>query len=203
MEVELGFIPKTWIALHPDAGGYFPFAIDGEKSWIVDISSTEEDIPAPFVTEWMEHLDSFPIYLCFQIYEFHQEDLEQDFKLRDIQYEKLGIKGLYYKAVVKNSKDFEVIFPYLYSNGCMNNLALWSLHRDIFSSGKRGFQTLFGNLHLKTPIVTLGEADTVFWVSYDGGSIICISNDHRFADLNDVSRYFPPGTSLTEVKFKE
>ncbi|WP_409296756.1 hypothetical protein V1498_02570 [Peribacillus sp. SCS-26] len=203
MEVELGFIPKTWIAQHPDAGSYFPFAIDGEKSWIVDISSKEEDIPAQFISGWMERLDAFPIYLCFQIFEFHQEELEQDFKLRDIQYEKLGIKGLYYKAVVKEVEDFEVIFPYLYSNGCMNNLALWSLHRDIFSSGKRGFQTLFGNRHLETPIVTLGEADTVFWVSYDGGSIISISNDQRFADLNDVSRCFPPATSWTEVKYKE
>ncbi|MCK2000320.1 hypothetical protein MZM54_02815 [[Brevibacterium] frigoritolerans] len=48
MEVEIGYMPKKWISAIPDAGGFFPFAIDGDKSYVVDFSFNNVE-PTDFI----------------------------------------------------------------------------------------------------------------------------------------------------------
>ncbi|MFD2216431.1 hypothetical protein [Metabacillus endolithicus] len=162
MKIEIGIIPKKWISNIPDVGGFFPFAIDGNKDYIVDISfSTDKHLD--FLTSWIKVINQFPIHMLVEVYgqeEFEGVCLRHKIEYKRTTYEKEN--DCFYKVTIKDYSDFSFLFPYVYANGSMNNLALWSLQRDVFSFGKREFKTLTGIKKIDTPIITLAENDSVF-----------------------------------------
>lgn len=205
MEIEISFMPKKWISNIPDAGGYFPFAIDGETMYVVDFLFDAVD-PNEFIPDWILQLNKFPIYIYVEIFEFQTEELEQDFKVHNVEYNTVEIEKKYdiaYKATIENSEQFKAIFPYLYGNGSMNNLALWSLQKDVFSFGKRDFKTLLGRKKVFTPIVSLEDNDCVFWVGYDGQNIVAISNNKLFSSVDCISNQFPPKANIITGEYEE
>ncbi|MGE7921488.1 hypothetical protein ACQKM9_21535, partial [Viridibacillus sp. NPDC093762] len=108
-------------------------------------------------------------------------------KTHKIEFEKTKKKNYFYKIIIENQKQFSIMFPYVYGNGSMNNLALWSLKRDVFSFGKGEVKTLFGIKKNHTTIVTLLESDCVFWVVFDGDSVVAITNDRQFSTIENIS----------------
>lgn len=189
----------------PDAGGFFPFAINGDKSYVVYLSFNNV-ATTDFVPKWMFHLNKFPIYILIEIFEYEQEELELDCTNHKIEYEMVKnkkVKNIYYKAIIRNSEQFSTIFPYLYGNGSMNNTALWSLQKDVFSFGKRKCKTLFGKRNITTPIITLEEKKSVFWVGYDGDEIFVISNDKQFSSIRYISTNFPSETNIIRTEYEE
>jgi hypothetical protein len=198
-------MPHKWISDIPDASGFFPFAIDGKKEYIVDFTFNDDE-PLEFVSNWMNEINQFPIYLLVEVYEYGQEEFEQDCKTYNIEFERTKFEkenDCFYKSIVKNHKQFRVMFLYVYANGSMNNLALWSLKRDVFSFGERDFKTLFGIKKINTPIVTLLENDCVFWVGFDGVNVVAITNESQFSTITNISKKFPPKTDFIISEFED
>ncbi|MFE8701513.1 hypothetical protein ACFYKX_12990 [Cytobacillus sp. FJAT-54145] len=52
---------------------------------------------------------------------------------------KWGENDFFIKVKVENMDQFNVIFPYAYANGSMNNFACVSLEEDVFRTGERKF----------------------------------------------------------------
>nr|WP_082891879.1 hypothetical protein [Sutcliffiella horikoshii] len=133
-------------------------------------------------------------------------EYEQDCHTYNIQFERIIFdkeNDCFYKAIIKNHKQFRVMLPYVYSNGSINNLALWSLKKDVFSFGKRDFKTLFGIKKIITPIVTLLENDSVFWIGFDGLNIVAITNDSQFSTITNISKKFPPKTDFVISEYED
>jgi hypothetical protein len=205
LNLEIGFMPHKWISEIPDAGGYFPFAIDGKKEYIVDFTFNDVE-PLEFVSNWMNKINQFPIYLLVEVFDFGQEEFEQVCKTNNIEFKRTKFekeKVCYYTAIIENLNQFSVMFPYAYGNGSMNNLDLRSLKKDVFHFGKRDFKTLFGIKKINTPIVTLLEKDCVFWVGFDGVNVAAITNDSQFSTITNISKKLPPKTDFVISEFEE
>ena len=205
MEVEISYIPESWISDIPEAGGYFPFAIDGSRLYVVDFLIDAEE-PNNLISIWMRQLNEFPIYVYVEVFEFQTEEFEQDCKLHKIDFKTVKLEKAYdhaYKAIIKNSEQFKRLFPYLYSAGSMNNLALWSLQKDVFSFEKKEFKTLFGRRNIVTPTISMGKNNSVFWIGYDGQNIVAISNNKQFSSINSITNQFPPKTNIVTIQCEE
>ena len=77
------------------------------------------------------------------------------------------------------------LFPYFYGNGSSNNLVLWSLKHDVFSYGKRMLANFGFKQEKQTVILNMNSTSSVFWISYDGSSIVAISNEDLFSLMNN------------------
>jgi hypothetical protein len=73
MKIELGFLPSKWISDAPDSGGYFPFAIDGEKEYIIEFSLKRGTETEQFLPKYMHLLNKFPIFVMAEIYDYQRE----------------------------------------------------------------------------------------------------------------------------------
>ncbi|WP_456363550.1 hypothetical protein [Priestia aryabhattai] len=205
MEVEVSFVPESWISKYPDAGGYFPFAIDGTRSYVVDFIIDAEE-SNNFISNWMLQLNEFPIYVYVEIFEFQTEEFEHDCKLHNIEYKPLKIKkanDYAYKAIIKNSEQFNALFPHLDSAGSMNNLVLWSLQKDVFTFKQKEYKTLFGIRNIVTPTISMSKDSTVFWIGYDGQNIVALSNNKKFLSINSIRNQFPPKTNVVTIQCEE
>ena len=201
MRLEIGFIPHNWISDIPDACGCFPFAIEGESENIVDFTFNINDNVGEFVSNWMNEINHFPIYIFVKVHDFNQEEFEQDCQTYNIEF--VRAKFDFYKAMIENYRQFSVIFPYVYACGGMNDVALWSLKRDVFRLEKMSIKTIFGIEKIDLPVVTLLENDCVFWVGYDGDDLFAISNDSQFSTITKISEKFPPNTDFIISEYEE
>lgn len=43
----------------------------------------------------------------------------------------------------------------------------------------------------------------MFWIFYDGASVISLSNDNLFSSTNSIISSFPENTKGTEVEYEE
>jgi len=201
LRLEIGFIPHKWISDIPDAGGYFPFAIEGEKENIVDFTFNSNANVNEFVSNWMNEINHFPIYIFVEVCDFNQEEFEQDCQTYNIEF--VRAKFNFYKAIIEDYRQFSVIFPYVYASGGMNDVALWSLKRDVFRLEKRDIDTLWGIKKLHIPVVTLLGNDCLFWVGYDGDNVFAISNDSQFSTITNISEKLPPKTDFIICEYEE
>lgn len=209
IKIDIGILPQSYVSDEPESGGYFPFAIDGETSYLYDISfanrKDEKEVEG-FVAKWMKSLDKFPIYIFFECFDFHQKEIEKECKSKSIEYTefKWGESDFFIKVKVKNIEQFNIVFPYVYANGSMNNFACLSLEEDVFTIGIRDFKNIWGeNEMIETPIIKLNENSSVFWVNYDGDSMVVISKDSSYSLLSLVIKTLPKETHYTVIEFGE
>jgi hypothetical protein len=142
----------------------------------------------------------------FECFDFHQKEIEKECKSKSIEYteSKWRENDFYIKVKVRNIEQFNVIFPYVYANGSMNNFACFSLEEDVFSIGNRYFKNVWGeNEKIETPIITLNGNNSVFWVNYDGDSMVIISIDKKYSQLSLVIKTLPKGTDYLVIEFGE
>jgi len=70
IKIDIGILPQSYVSDEPESGGYFPFAIDGETSYLYDISfayrKNEKEVE-DFVAKWMKSLNKFPKYSKKQV----------------------------------------------------------------------------------------------------------------------------------------
>ncbi|WP_088103046.1 hypothetical protein [Halalkalibacter urbisdiaboli] len=209
IKVDIGIFPQSYVSDEPESGGFFPFAIDGETSYLYDISFVErkdEKEVEDFVSKWMRVINRFPLYIFFECFDFHQKEIEEECKSKSIEFteSKRRENGFYIKVKVRNIEQFNVIFPYLYANGSMNNFACLSLEEDVFTIGNRNFKNFWGeNEKIETPIITLNGNSIVFWVNYDGDSMVIISNDKKYSELSLVINTLPEETDYSVIEYGE
>ncbi|MFL0361690.1 hypothetical protein ACH0BF_01560 [Pseudobacillus sp. 179-B 2D1 NHS] len=200
MDLEVGFLPENCIRDIPDAGGYFPFSIDGKALYVIDYQSIDEEFEN-FLCDWMKKLDRFPIYAVFEYMDYQEEEIEKEFSLAKV--ERLHInfkKEVFIKTKLTNLSQLQVVMPYLYGQGSMNFFAAWSLSQDLFSFDKREMNTLFGLKKVQLPVISLKQKGTVFWVDYDGQSMISISNEKLFSSIESISHSFPSNTHVIKCE---
>ncbi|KXH83712.1 hypothetical protein [Sporosarcina sp. HYO08] len=135
-----------------------------------------------------------------ECYDFHQKEIEEKCKSNSIEYTKAkwGENDFYFKIKAQNIEQFNVVFPYAYANGSMNNFACLSLEKDVFSIGHRVFKRVWGEIKdTETPIITINDNTALLWVSYDGDGAVFISNDNRYSQLSLLTKTFPLNTNYS------
>src|SRR5690606_29505092 len=123
-----------------------------------------------------------------------QKEIENECLSNSIVYTVFKGEGadFYNKVTVRNTEQFNLIFPYLYANGSMNNFASFSLGKDVFSIGHQYIRNMWGkNKKTETPVVILKENTTIFWIDYDGDGMVVISNDTKYSGLTSVIKTLP------------
>ncbi|WP_078544827.1 hypothetical protein [Litchfieldia alkalitelluris] len=209
MIVDLGIFPQSYVSIKPEAGGFFPFAIDGETPYLYDLSFVDrkdEHEVEEFVTQWMKKINLFPIYAFFESFESYQQELDEKCESHSIESTKYnrGDIDFYYRITLRTIEQFAAIFPYVYAHGSMNNFACFSFKKDVFSIGAREFKHAWNVLEeLETPITTLEHNTTICWVNYDGDGMILISNDQKFAQLSCVIETLPDGVEYSIIEYDE
>ncbi|MBE5098540.1 hypothetical protein [Priestia aryabhattai] len=53
------------------------------------------------------------------------------------------------------------------------------------------------------PIVTLRKDCTMFWIFYDGASVVSLSNEDLFSSTNSIISSFPQDIKGAEVEYEE
>lgn len=208
MNVEIGFLRKSYISEVPADGDFFPFGIDGEGSYIIEYYESQEldqelDIEV-FFDNWMAQLNRFPIYTLFSYGKVDEEEIDHTFSSANIEYAKHRIKKeRFIKSKVQDNKQFEIVMSYLYRQGSINDFAGWSLSEDLFSFDKRDMKTLFGRRKVHMPVVTLQKDSTMFWICHDGSSVISISNDTLFSTFDSIISSFPTGVKGIKSEYEE
>ncbi|MDE5052771.1 hypothetical protein NQZ71_19365 (plasmid) [Niallia taxi] len=86
---------------------------------------------------------------------------------------------------------FKAIFPLYISMGSSNDIVMWSTNKDIYSVEERVWK---GNLEGKraiVPVVKLDKKVSLFWIGYDGDSIIGLSNNDAFSTYENICKSLP------------
>ena len=82
----------------------------------------------------------------------------------------------------------------------MNDLAVWSLKKDIFSVDRRKVTTIFRRKTMDLLVATFERDTTVFWISYDGDALDIISNHQMFKTMEDIEKTLPKGVEMNVVE---
>ncbi|WP_285767512.1 hypothetical protein [Peribacillus sp. SI8-4] len=215
--MEISFFPREKVITVPVEEATYPFEINGEFPYIVDFfCDRDSDHPyfhENFFCSWMDSLNHYPIYSLAEIHDFQQAEYEELFKRQNIAFHYMQVNRkdrLYVKATIRSPQQFNEYYPYLYGNGGMLNLSLWSLKHDVFGMEQREYESPYPVKRTKknrtrlfklkwmanTPIVTLTEGSTLFWVGYDGDYITALSNDERFATKESLQQMIPEKVEL-------
>lgn len=196
MNIEVYYFPKSYYSSKPDAGGFFPFALEGETNYAFDISGSDFYLPEcndEFILLWMKKVNAFPIYFCAEILHFWQEKFEQDCNASNIPYSCIGSdkERSIFISEIDNEEQLKAIFPFYISLGASNELVVWSSNKNVFSLEKREWT---GNLEgvIRETVIVKMEADTsIFWIGYDGSSIVIVSNQPQFSTYEKTIQTFP------------
>jgi hypothetical protein len=207
----------SWCPPEKEAEATYPFEIQGDFRHIVEFSCYDESgftkDHEEFFCSWMKNPEYYPIYSLAEIFDLQQPEYENLFREENIAFN--CVKGeqkdtSFVKAVIHSPQQFRAYYSYLYGNGSMLNLSSWSIKHDVFSLEEREHESPYPVKRTKnnitrlvklkwianTPIVTLAEDSTVFWVGYDGYEITAISNNQHFSDINSLQKLVPEKVEL-------
>ena len=194
MNIEVGYFPKSYYSSKPKDGGCFPFALDGETNYVLDISGfylpecTDEFLPV-----WMTNIQAFPIYFCTEVLDFWQAEFEQLCTASNISYNCIrSDKGrLTFISEIKNEAQLKAIFPFYISLGTINELVVWSNDKNVFSLDKREWRGKWAGDIRETVVVKMEANTSIFWIDYDGNSIVIVSNQTQFSTYEKTAQTFP------------
>lgn len=204
MNIEVGYFPKKYYSPKPNAGGFFPFALEGETNYVFDSSGFYlPECPDEFIPLWMNNVKAFPIYCCTEIPHFWQEEFEEECNASNIQYSRISSdkERSIFISEIKNEEQLNAIFPFYLLLGTSNELVVWSSNKNVFSVDKREWT---GNLEgdIRETVIVKMEADSsVFWIGYDGDSIVTISNQLQFSTYEKIVQTFPYFVSPKQCEF--
>ncbi|TYS58292.1 hypothetical protein FZC76_22720 [Sutcliffiella horikoshii] len=201
----------------------YPFEIYGESKSIIEFScyidGAYTDAHEEFFCNWMESPDYYPIYSLAEIFDYQQAEYDELFQMQNIEfnYMKGSRKDTFFvKAIICSPQQFNEYYPYLHGNGSMLNLSLWSLKQDVFRLEEREYESPYPVKRTKkdrtslvklkwianTPIVTLTENSTMFWVGYDGDYITAFSNNEDFLTIESLQKIIPERVELVDGDYK-
>lgn len=194
LNIGIGYLPQKYYDSNPDAGGCFPFALEGNAPYVFTMSDFYlPECDENFLPLWMENIKAFPIYFCAEIPSYWKEDYEHTCQKWDIDYKYLFNNHHLLVTIteIQNTKQFREIFPIFISIGCCNDLVLWSTSKDVFSVEQREWKGNWGG-KVAEAVVVKAEVDTsIFWIGYDGDNIAVISNQSHFSTYEKIIRTFP------------
>jgi len=203
LQIEISYLPKTSISPIPDAGGHFPFAIEGDCSIFLDTVPINSEFEE-FYPGWMQSLNAFPIYSIIQVHDYTEEDIVNECTQHNVSYSFMGSKKYrLIKMTINTTEQFAALFSYIQGSGNMNDLSMWSLHEDVFSLSKRSVKGFFKNTETDVMVINLTTSSSVFWVGYDGDWITLLTNNLKFETEEDVEKTFPEGFSTELIEYED
>ena len=220
MKVEISYVPPEEIITLPEEEATYPFELNGDVQYIVDFSCWDGDYHHDeLFCNWMNSPDYYPIYSFAEIYDFQQEEYEELFKRQDIEFEymKGSRNGTFFvKAIIRRAQQFKEYYPYLYGNGGMLNLSLWSTKEDLFRVEEREYESPYSELRTKkdrngvgkvkrlanAPIVDLTKSSILFWVGHDGDFITAFSKDEHFSTIDSLQDMMPEKFELITDEYE-
>lgn len=194
MDIEIGYFPKHYFSEEPDAGGSFPFAIEGAASYVFDVSNFYlPECDENFLLFWMENIKAFPIYFCAEFSSFWKEVYETACKEANVSYKYLFQRHRLSIAVteVQNREQFQKLLPIFISMGSSNEIVLWSKNKDVFSVEQRKWKGNWEGKVTETIIVKINANTSIFWIGYDGDNIAVLSNNLEFSTYKNICRTLP------------
>lgn len=204
MNIEVGYFPKSYYSSKPNAGGFFPFALEGETNYVFDSSVFYlPECPDEFIPLWMNNVKAFPIYFCSEILHFWQEEFEEECNASNIQYSRISShkKRSIFISEIENEEQLNAILPFYLRLGTSNELVVWSSNKNVFSVDKREWIGNFKGDIRETVIVKMEADSSVFWIGYDGDSIVTISNQLQFSTYEKIVQTFPHFVSPKQCEF--
>lgn len=194
MKLDIGFLPKYYYSKDPDAGGCFPFGMEETPSYVFSMDNLYlPECNKNFVPSLMENIQAFPLYFCAEFSSFWKKDYEEKCYKGDIQF-----KFLYQKenriisvANVENMSQFKVVFPLFVSMGSSNEIVMWSTNTDIYSIEERVWKGNWEGKRAIVPVVKFDKKVSLFWIGYDGDSIMGLTNNDEFSTYESICENLP------------
>ncbi|MGM0867372.1 MAG: hypothetical protein ACQEWF_22135 [Bacillota bacterium] len=194
MDIEVGYLPKRYYDSNPDAGGFFPFALEGTTPYVFSMDGFYlPECDEHFLPLWMRNIKAFPLYFCAEVPSYLKDQIEHNCQEFNIDYRYLTNK--YDRSVIitviQNEKQFKEIFPFYITLGSGNDLVLWSTNKDVFRLEQRGWKGNWEGKVAETVVVKVEVDTSIFWIGYDGDNIAVISNQSNFSTYEKIIRTFP------------
>lgn len=102
MDIEVGFIFKSYISDIFLWGGMFFFGIDSDVFYIVEYEDYDVDMEI-FINNWMKELNRFLIYIFFIYISYDVEEIGDVFLFVNIEYVKLKVdKEIFIKVKIED-----------------------------------------------------------------------------------------------------
>lgn len=204
MDIEIGYYPKSYYNNSPNAGGFFPFGLEGQSRYVFSAFLVECAINlSEFISSWMVNLNYFPIYFCAKFAEYYEEDFKFYCKKARVECSYVLTENNTYTAITEilNEDQLKTMVDFYSRIGSNNEIVLWSNKINAFNRGKR---TWSGNAEgevLDTIIVNIEDATSVFWINYDGTSIDIISNESFFSTYEEIIQTLPNEINPIECEY--
>lgn len=132
LDIEVGYLPKSYYDSNPYTGGFFPFALEGDIPYAMDgfyLPECDEN----YLPLWMRRIKAFPLYFCTEVPSYWKEEFEHNCKEFNISYRYLTNK--YKRSVIvteiQNEQQFQEIFPFYITLGIGIELVVWSTNKDV------------------------------------------------------------------------
>ncbi|MEM1504799.1 hypothetical protein RG959_15435 [Domibacillus sp. 8LH] len=205
MDVGVAYFPKHYFSNKPDAGGHFPFAIEGTANYVFDIDNFYlPECDENFVLLWMKNIKAYPIYFCAEILSSWKQDYEKDCEEANVYYKYLYQSPQLTVAIteIQNEKQFQEIFPWFITMGTANEIVVWSANKDVFSVEQREWTGNWEGKITETIVVEVDQDTSIFWIGYDGTSIAVLSNNPQFSTYEKICETLPDFISPTQYEYQ-
>ncbi|KAB2331728.1 hypothetical protein [Bacillus mesophilum] len=205
MDVEIGYFPKYYYSSKPNAGGHFPFAIEGNLPlYVISIDGFyPPDFNENFLPLWMENTKAFPVYFCAEIPSYWKVEYEDLCQKCNIKYKYLSNNSRLSVSVTEiiDINQFLKIFPIFNSIGSSNDLVIWSSDKDIFHVEECEWQGNWKGKVGEAVVVKIDKEISVFWIGYDGDSVMVLSNNTNFSSYETICNTLPSFVKPTKREF--
>ncbi|WP_046173578.1 hypothetical protein [Domibacillus indicus] len=194
MDVGIAYFPKHYISDKPDAGGHFPFAIEGTVNYIFDIDNVYPfECDGNFVLAWMKSIKAYPVFFCFEVPSSSKQEYEKNCAKTSVPCHYLFESRQLAVAVteIQTEKQFQDIFPWLSAIWSINETILWSANKNVFSVEQREWTGSWEGKVTNTVVVEAGQDTSVFWIGYGGTSIVVLSNKPQFSTYEYICGTLP------------
>lgn len=205
VNIEVGYLPKSYYDRNPSIEGFFPFALEGEVPYVFSIGDFYlPECDERFLPLWMKNIQAYPLYVYAEVPFYWQEEFEHFCKVQSIPYRYLGRTNerLMALAEVKTQEQFQQIVPFYITLGSGNDVVLWSNKQDAFRVEPREWKGLREGAVKETLVVSV-EADTsVFWIGHDANDITVLSTHSYFSTYEKISETFPDFVIATPCEYE-
>lgn len=207
MNIEIGYFPKSYYkSKTPDAGGFFPFVLEGNVRTVVDftaLSETEGFIQ--FIQKWMKQVEVFPIYIYSEIPNDHQEEFAEDCKIAGVS--PICLAHLKEDAIfvvdIHDEQQFKRMMPFFFMLAQGNETVVWTAEQNNVTIEKRVWSGNLKGERRETIVFQMAAHTSVYWIGYDGDGIVAISNDPRFESYEQLIETLPEFTKTTLCEYGE
>jgi len=206
LKVEIVYIPKYSYSVNPEAGGLFPFGLVEAPSYVFSLDNFYlPECNENFVPLWMENIQAFPIFFCIECTKFWWKDYEKECLKNNIEYKQIYSKSgrIISVATVETLSQFKGIFPLFISMGASNELVMWSTNKDIFLIEERTWRGYWEGKKSEIPVVNFEKGNTLFWIGFDGHSIVGLSNNSFFSSFENICKTLPSFVSAELFEYAE